>query len=359
MAMATPRVDQLLAGYADGDAISREARAFRAIVRGLGMPSDIFVAEGGIGPSVSRDCLPLTRYRAVPGDIAVYHYSIASPASDAFAASAARKIVRYHNITPAEYFEGYDDEVAVKLADGLSGLKAVAGEAEDVWAVSEFNAGQVRTLGIDSVRVVPLFFSPEGFRITPDADTVARYGGGPRNILFVGRMAPNKCVEDLILAFAWYHRCINAASRLILAGSERSCPRYYAMLRMLAGRLGLANVCFERFLTGAQLAGCYAAADVFVSTSRHEGYCLPLLEAMCYRTPVVARAVGGMPEAMHGAGVLFDDMQPCVLAGLIARVLNDQALRAEIIDSQARRLEELRQRDAAAECRGLIREITG
>ena len=355
--MRVQRVDQLLDGFAVGDAISREARCLRQVLRDLGFPSDIFAPAAHIEPAVSDDCLSLQRYVCGPRDTVVFHCSIESTASPVFAGTAARKVLRYHNITPGEFFDGYDDALAARLRRGREALGRLAACADAVWAVSEFNASEIRELGIGGVRVVPLLFTPAMAQVEADVAQLAKVGGNMRNILFVGRMVPNKCVEDLILAFAWYHRCIERRSRLVLVGSERSCPRYYAMLHLLAGRLELPNVCFEGFLTDAQLAACYASADVFVSASRHEGYCLPLVEAMCHDVPVIARATGGTPEAMSQAGVLYDEMRPRVLAELVHRVLHDRALRKDVTDSQARRVSELRERDLHAECRALVAEV--
>lgn len=352
--MTPRRVDQLLAGFADGDAISQEARKFRDMVRGMGAESEIFAPADRIGVGVADECRPIEAYNGTSQDVVVYHYSIASTASSFFLESPARKIMRYHNITPADLFDGFDDDVAAQLRGARSGLLDVASKADSVCAVSQFNASELKAVGVERVSVMPLFFSLEDFDVDPDLGTLGKFGGPLKNILFVGRMAPNKCVEELILAFAWFNRCIDPCSRLILVGSERSCPRYYAMLRMLVGRLGLANVCFEGFLSNAQLAACYKAADLFVCPSRHEGYCLPLVEAMYHGVPVIARDIGGMPEAMGGSGVMFKDAEPRVLAELIHRVITDDGLRREIIDSQARRIAEIKGRDISGECRSLL-----
>jgi len=178
-----------------------------------------------------------------------------------------------------------------------------------------------------------------------------------QNLLYVGRIAPNKQVEDLITAFAWYHRVINRQSRLIIVGSERSCPRYYLMLRMLANELELPNVCFERFASPRGLSAYYELADLFITASRHEGYCLPLVEAMHKRLPVIARNEGGMPEALGGGGVLYEDLAPGELAALIERVLTDAALKNQILAAQDQRMADLRNRDAAAELRTLLAHI--
>ena len=352
--MARQRVDQLLAGFADGDAISQEARFLQRTLRDLGIESGIYAPADRIAPDVRDLCRTHGEFDPRAADKVIYHYSIASSATDLFSSSPGRKIVRYHNITPAEFFAGFDDHVAEQLRDARAGLGSVAGEADVVWADSDYNAGEIRELGADHVIVVPLFFAIEEFAAEPDPDKLAKFAGPLKNILFMGRVAPNKCIEELIMAFAWYQKCINPYSRLILPGSERSCPRYFAMLRMLTERLDLPNVCFEGFVSNAGQSACYMSADVFVTTSRHEGYCLPLVEAMCQGVPVVARRTGGVPEAVGGAGVLFEDMAPRALAELIHRVASDDALREEVMRSQEKRVAEIRERDVSVECRDLL-----
>jgi L-malate glycosyltransferase len=177
------------------------------------------------------------------------------------------------------------------------------------------------------------------------------------NILFVGRMAPNKRVEHLLEAFAWYQRGFNPNSRLILVGSDRSCPRYYALLRMLALAWDLPNVCFERFASGAGLSAYYRCADLFVCASDHEGYCLPLVEAMHKGLPVMAKDTGGVPEALGGAGILYRDMNASELATLIHHVSADPALRGAVLDSQRRRMETLRARCVEAELKPLLKAL--
>jgi glycosyltransferase involved in cell wall biosynthesis len=352
--MIPSRLDQILAGFAEGDAISLEARRIRSVAQSLGMDSEIFVPANRVERGVVEQCRPLEAYSGRPGDAVLYHYSISSPATAVVARSPAQKLMRYHNITPAAFFDPYDASVAEQLRDARIGLRDAALAADCVWADSEYNAVEVRELGHRNVKVAPLFFNLDDFATPREEGFGARFGGPLKNILFVGRMAPNKCVEELILAFAWYNHAIEPASRLLLAGSESSCSRYYAFLRMLAARLELPNVCFEGYLSTARLAACYEAADLFVCTSRHEGYCLPLIEAMSHGVPVIARDIGGMPEAMGGAGMLFDDAEPRALAVLMHRALTDESLRGEMLGSQERHLAGLRVRDLKAELQSLL-----
>ena len=357
--MSARRIDQLLAGFADGDAISTEALCLQPLLKSAGFESDIFVDPERVAPSARSRCRPLAEYRGSAQDAVIYHYSISSPAQPVFLSSPARKVLMYHNITPASFFDGFDDAVAAPLRRAREDLPAAAKQAQAVWTVSAFNAAELTALGIANVRVFPLLFDPAPFDIAPDPQVLARYDYPMTNILTVGRLAPNKRIEDLIQAFAWYKTAINPLSRLIIVGSKRSAPAYYAMLRMLAGELDLSHVCFEDYASTAGLAALYGLASVFVSTSAHEGYCLPLVEAMHHRVPVLARDAGGMSEALSGAGVLFDDPSPLDLAELIHRTVSDEALRREILDSQARRIEDIRARKPASELAPLLRELLG
>lgn len=347
-------IHQILAGYADGDAISNEARALRQIFRSWGHNSEIYVDPVRVSAGLKTDCRSLADYVAGSSDIGLYHYGIASPATAVFRATAAKKIMVYHNITPAEYFTGFDDGVAAQLQAARAVLCETARCADAVWAVSGFNAAELTAAGLDGVKVFPLLLAAARPDILPDPQILAKFAGPLQNILFVGRIAPNKRIEDLILAFAWYHLKINPFSRLVIVGSPRSAPRYLTMLRMLVGDLDLPNVCFENFAASAGLAAYYRVADLCVSTSAHEGYCLPLVEAMDHGVPVIARAAGGTPEAMDGAGVLYDNLAPAELGALFNRVLTDAALRQEILTSQQRRIQRARARNLEAEVKALL-----
>lgn len=350
------RVDQLVAGFAEGDAISQDARRIQAALQSQGVTSEIFSPASRIAPAARNACREATDYRSGPDDVLVYHHSVRSSATRVFEEARARRIVRYHNITPGSFFRGYDDAMAAELDAARAELREVLGSADRVVAVSEYNARELRELGVAEVAVVPLFFQASDVSAQSDPAMLARFAPPLKNILFVGRMVPNKCVEELLLAFAWLNEALDGNTRLVLVGSDRSCPRYFAMLRMLAGRLELGNVCFERFLSGGQLSACYRSADLFVCASRHEGFCLPLIEAMHHDIPVLARQAGGMPEALAGAGVLFDDADPKALAVLIHRMLHTAKLRQQVLASQRDRMKQIRSRSVDDDCRALIEE---
>ena len=353
----SPRIDHIMAGFADGDAISHEARILRDVFRSWGFHSDIFADPNHVSPPLRQECLTLADYRPSPNDLAIHQYGIASPAAELFAGCQARKILLYQNITPPAFFMGYDNALAERLEHARAELAELALNVDAVWAASRYNASELEGMGVKNVKVMPLHFDPATVDVMPEPQTLKKFSGPLTNILFVGRIAPNKRVEDLIQAFAWYQKSINRYSRLILVGSNRSCPRYYAMLRMLAGELDLPNVCFEGFLNAHELAACYRKAHVYVCPSEHEGYCLPLIEAMHMGVPVVARQAGGMPEALGQAGVIYNNTTPRELAELINMLLEDAALRNEVLESQQHRLNEIRNRPVDHELRELLKDL--
>jgi glycosyltransferase involved in cell wall biosynthesis len=350
-------VHQLLAGFAAGDAISHEATAIRDLCRHHHISSEIFAPPDRIAPESKQECRPLEEYRQGPSDIAICHYSIASPVTEAFLSSPAKKAVIYHNITPAEFYRPFDATITEQLTQARAGLKDTVLRADAVWADSAFNASELRAMGVENVKVFPLLFTPAILDLPPDPAVLGRFATPMKNILFVGRLAPNKCIEDLITAFAWFNKRIEPQSRLLIVGSDRSTSAYFAMLKMYAGELELPNVCFQRFASPEGLSAYYNLAHLFVTTSRHEGYCLPLVEAMYKGVPAIARRTGGTPEAMGGAGVLYDGLKPEELAELFAFVLTDDAVRREILESQQKRIREILERPVWKEFSSLLSQF--
>ncbi len=342
------RVDQLLDGYVPGDAISREALALRDHVRRLGYESDIFAVPERIAPDGRADCHPLAQLASRQSDAVILHYAIASPAAEIWRCAGFRRLLLYHNITPAEWFRPYDTALAAQLEAGRRALPELLAAAHAVAAVSSFNAAELRALGAPSVRVLPLVSAASPCP-PPDPAFAARLGGDFTNILHVGRLAPNKCIEDLIEAFGWYSRGFNPRSRLIIAGSDCSCPRYAALLRMLIVEARADTVWMTGYLDDRQLSAAYASAALVVSVSRHEGFCAPLLDAARAGVPVLARAVGGIPEAVGAGAVLFDEVSPRELAALIHLATTDTSLRRAVAEGQRARLAELDRRDIGAE----------
>ena len=352
--MISTAIHQLVAGFALGDAISHEALAIRDICRDAGLASEIYAPKDRIASDAANTCHPLSDYQPQTSDTVIFHYSITSPATTAFQSSPGRKIVIYHNITPPEFFVPFDADVARQLTEARQELKSILTLADAVWADSAFNAAELNDLGFPNAKVFPLLFRADGLDIPADQAVLAKFAVPMKNILFVGRIAPNKCIEELITAFAWFHKNIEPQSRLLIVGSDRSAPTYYSMLKMYAAELGMDTVFFERFASPSGLSAYYQVADIFATTSRHEGYCLPLVEAMYKGIPVVSRQTGGTPEAMGDAGVLFEDLRAEELAELFGLLCFDAPFKQTVIESQQKRMKTLLNRNVKAEFLALL-----
>lgn len=337
------RVDQLLDGFVPADAISRDALALRQQLRQLGYQSDLFAVADRISPDGRADCRPLSELSTAHPDAAILHYAIASPAAEVWRRGTFRRLLLYHNITPAEWFRPYDCALAAQLDAGRRLLPELVAAAHSLAAVSSFNAHELQQMGAAAVRVLPLALTAIA-NVSPDPILTRRLGDGFTNILHVGRLVPNKCLEELIEAFTWYHRAFNPRSRLLIVGSDRACPRYGALLRMLIVEYQAETVWLTGYLDHQQLAAAYAAASLVVTVSRHEGFCAPLLDAARARVPVLARAIGGIPEAVGAGALLYDEASPRELAVLIHLATRDGALRDHILEGQRMHLAELERR---------------
>ncbi|HMP89830.1 MAG TPA: glycosyltransferase [Kiritimatiellia bacterium] len=351
------RIDQLLAGFADGDAISHEALQIRNVLRQQGHASDIYADRKHTSPSMIEECLDAKTLK--PGDVLIHHYSIGSPVLDQFAGAESKKVLIYHNITPAHYFRPYETRITrqLELARGI--LPGIAAGVDSVWADSEYNAAELRQMKVENVKVFPLLFDAASGSEPDDPVALSRLAGPLKTILSVGRIIPNKRLDVLLKAFFYYVKVINPYARLVIIGSPRSCPRYFDLLQMMTMDLDIPNVCFEGFAAPGSIATYYRHADLFVSASDHEGYCLPLVEAMHFNVPVLAHRIGGMPEAMDGAGVLYENADPAQIALLMDMILKRDDIRQNILSSQAERIQRIRERKVDEELKILLADLIG
>jgi glycosyltransferase involved in cell wall biosynthesis len=350
-------IHQLVAGFASGDAISNEAQVLRGIFREWGHSSDIFCAGNGVHPEMRHETRDMrTLAGAVqPEDIVILHLSIGCDANELFPALPGRKVVLYHNVTPAHFFQTFNTQTATLLEKGRRQTAHLAGCAELNMADSRFNADELEAAGYRDVKVLPLLIEFKHLKNDVDRRVVRACRDGRTNILFVGRGAPNKKIEDVIRAFHCYHTCVNPASRLIHVGSYNGTERYYYLLRAMVRDLKLdGDVVFTKSALQPQLNAYYSAADLFLCMSEHEGFCIPILESMHHDVPVMAYAAAALPETMDGAGILFYEKQYDAIAEMMGRMTKDRALRQAVIEGQRQRLQRYHHRDLAAELRRLL-----
>ncbi len=352
-------VHQFTAGFVRGDAISNCACALRDLFRSWGWCSEIYSEAARIHPDYRTEVrdAALARQECGPEDLVLLHLSIGSAVNQLFRELAGPKIILYHNVTPAEYFARVQPETAAHLRRGREEVKALAGVADLNLAASRFNAQELERMGYPKVRVMPLYFGSARLTGSADRGVIRRYRDGKRNVLFVGRCAPNKKIENLLTAFAYFQKAVEPASRLILLGSWIGLERYYHLLLAQAAELELRDVVFTGPVPAPHLHAAYRAADLFLCLSEHEGFCIPLLEAMAHDVPVIARAAAAVPETLDGAGVLVEGDDYAALAELMGRVVRRGPLREAILSAQRARLARYFARDLASEWRGLLEPL--
>jgi glycosyltransferase involved in cell wall biosynthesis len=342
-------IHQFVAGFSNGDAISNEARVLRDCFRRWGFASEIFCETKRILPELRKDAHDVSHYTPAPSDVVLLHLSIGSPLNEVFRTLPYRKALLYHNVTPPEYYRVINPQTADQLTRGREQVKALANVAQINMADSRYNAEELEAFGYRDVHVLPLVLDLDKLVSSPDRRVTRRFKDGKTNILFVGRCVANKCIEDLLAALAVYTQTVDRGARLIHVGSYAGSEPYYAFLLARCRELGIDEVHFVGSVTQSQLNAYYGLADIFLSMSEHEGFCIPLIEAMVHDVPVVAHAATAVPETLDGAGVLFHGKDFGLVAETIGRVASDETLRAAIIRGQQERLARYRKRDLESE----------
>jgi glycosyltransferase involved in cell wall biosynthesis len=174
------------------------------------------------------------------------------------------------------------------------------------------------------------------------------------NILFVGRVIPNKKIDDLIRFFHAYHTMFNRRSRLLIVGAHSGFERYLASLHQLRAALDLDHVHFLGHVSDEELVAFYEIGDLFLCASEHEGFCVPLVESFYMGIPVLAHAATAVPSTMDGAGVLYDDKTPAHVALLMDTIISDHALQEAIVTAQLAAVDRLVSKDFGATLLGLV-----
>jgi glycosyltransferase involved in cell wall biosynthesis len=341
------QVHQLLAALSYGDAVSNDALSLQGHLRAAGFASDIYAEHAH--PRMTEACRPLWDYEHVSGPqtVCLYHFAIASAASRCIMDAPDRVVLRYHNITPARFFAPYMPHLARQVDEGRRQLALFAPRAELALGDSEFNRRELEKAGYRNTGVLPIFFEVPKAVSAPPPVIRRLFDDGRTNVLFVGRVICNKRIEDLLRVFAVYKRYLDPRSRLIVVGDTWGYEAYFLPLERMARELALPEVVFTGQVEDAELPAFYEAADVFLCLSEHEGFCVPLLEAMSHGVPVLAYDAGAVAETLRGGGVLLKDKRPEVVAELVHQVVTDEALRAAVLATQERTLREIQAMDYA------------
>jgi glycosyltransferase involved in cell wall biosynthesis len=338
------RISQVLVGAGPGDAVTGAALSIQALLEAGGQPSEIYGWH--IDPRLADRVRPLPSFprgEVDPGDdLVVLHVSIGQPeVSSWLRQGRERLVVCYHNISPSAAFVDPDPTFAGLLDLGRRDLVELRERTELALADSAYNAAELVALGYRDVRVSPLVYDPRRLtEVVPHPPTVNHLQeaiDGPI-VLAVGQLLPHKRPDWLIQAFFALSTYLVPEASLILAGAHRL-PRYTAAIRVFLRELNLGRVWLTGHVSDEELAAFYRHADVFVTASEHEGFCAPLLEAMAFDVPVLARDFAAVGETLGNGGLLLAaDDPPEVMAEALATLIETPATSRALAARGRRRL---------------------
>ncbi|WDM21583.1 glycosyltransferase [Paenibacillus polymyxa] len=328
-------INQLLPTISYGDAVSNSAVNIMKILHDMGIESSIYAQN--IHPKMGKYA---KHYKECPKkDPLIYHLSTGSEVVSELLTVRAKKIVYYHNITPPHFFNGYSGVSRMLCEQGRNQLRELSDQFTFSLAASEYNRLELEQNGYKNTQVMPIIINYEDYDQAPD-NTVLNdtLQDGWVNLIFVGRIAPNKKQEDVIKTFFYYKKYINQKSRLFLVGSYQGMERYYEELLRLIKTLGLSDVHITGHLPFNQIIAYYKSADLFLSMSEHEGFGVPFVEAMKFDLPIIAFKSSAVGETISNAGLLTLDKDYILTAELIDYVLRDTHIQQRLKFNRAERL---------------------
>lgn len=361
----TRRVDQWVPALHRGDAIGDSTLLMRDALRSWGYVSDIYTYNHDAGLSA----VIFDQWReGASSDIVIFHYPMGSPMNDAFAKLGSIRILLYHNITPPHFFRAWDKEIHKILSNGIAGLDALAPVTTLGIGDSEFNRTELERRGFSNTAVLPIAIDFAHYRGVGNAALRKSYADARTNILFVGRIAPNKRHDNLLRVLAYYKRNISSAVRLLAVGKL---PRretghgvtveahYLDALTRLYSELGLEprDVVFTGEVTHDELLAYYEASHVFVSMSEHEGFGVPLVEAMLKRIPIVACRGTAVGETLGDAGLQFDAPDIAEIAEASALLAQAGPAREAVLRGQDKRVQDFATDKTLAKLRDLVGRV--
>jgi glycosyltransferase involved in cell wall biosynthesis len=342
-------VHQLVHTLSYGDAISSEVLALQRAIREGGGESEIFSLH--THPELQGSARHYSEFPIGFHGEVILHYSLGSPLNPLYREmkSASRSII-YHNLTPSSWFEGINPRIVENIRSGEEELPELLALSDRVIADSTFNAGELQRYGVNAT-VLPLPIDPSRWSHEANqgiADIIAS-SPGP-HLMHVGRFAPNKCIEDIVRSFYFFHHYIEPTSRLWLVGIDIDTELYAFSIRHLVEQLGLREaVEFPGCLADSELRALYEGADLYLCMSEHEGFCLPVIEAMHFGLPVVAYSSSALPETVGDGGVLVKSKQPAHLAALYEEILQSPSMKAGLVEAGRTRVRELSSFETFAE----------
>lgn len=350
-------IHQFLPSFSTWDAIGNETRLMRDELRSMGFDSEIYCEHRH--HSLRREAIQVhgSKMRDLGRNILIFHFSVATSALLRMASSKSAICLRYHNVTPEWFFDPVKDAAAHAVCKlGRRQLPMAASIARWGLCDSEFNAADLRASQMTDVKVMPLLRDYDLIANLKPDESLMRVlkpeSNQAKTVLFVGRLAPNKRQEDLIELIKVYKDCIDKNIRLILVGSAYSLAYDHA-LKQFARDLGLVvasgkpqpnssfDVLFADGVADAELATYYRASDAFICASEHEGFCVPVVEAMRFGLPILAHDSTAVKETIGGSGLVLDKFNKESFVRGLEKILTDDGFKNSLIQERAKRLSSL------------------
>ncbi|WP_181438615.1 glycosyltransferase [Paenibacillus sambharensis] len=326
-------INQLLPTLSYGDAVSNSAVNMMKVLRSMGLKSNIYAQN--IHPKMTKyaqhaDSCP----KNYP---VIYHHSTGSELSYTIPNFTNTKVLVYHNVTPPSFFAGYSGTMQRLCQEGRDQLTFLSEHMDVSIAVSEYNRSELLELGYKNTFISPIIVNYEDYAEEPDQKLLKSLQDSPesKNILFVGRIAPNKKQEDVIKSFYYYHKYINSNSKLTLVGSYGGMERYYSELVHLIEHLQLQDhVVITGHIPFTKILAYYKGSDLFLCMSEHEGFCVPIVEAMYFQLPIIAYKSSAIPDTLGNGGFLTTSKDYKSNAELMHILLAEQELQDKLLANQ-------------------------
>lgn len=336
------RIIQIVPSLSYGDAIGNNILAIDKMLKQAGYHAEVYAEyiDDRLPNKIARKISRLTNLEK--DDVVIYHFSIGAQMTYLFADLKCKKVVLYHNITPKVFFERYSFDSWKMCQDGEKQRKFLADKVDYCLAVSEYNRKDLLDDGFRCrIDVLPILINFNDYEKKPNDEILEKYNDGYVNILFTGRISPNKCQQDVINTFYHYKKYYNQKARLFIVGNDAGMEKYSKELMSYVEKLNLVeDVVFTGHVKFDEILAYYKIADLFLCMSEHEGFCVPLAEAMYFDVPIVAYDSSAIAETLGEGGYLLKNKNPLEAAGVINYILENNDVRDEIINRQRDRLED-------------------
>lgn len=352
-------INQITATMSIGDAISNEILAIKKILDKMGVENKIYAEN--IHPKLKKYVNNYKDYKGNKDHILINHFGIGSSVNDYIMNLKNEiKIIRYHNITPHTFFEGYNLVTSRLCNLGREQLKRSKDIYTHALAVSQYNKEELADIGYKNIEVMPIIIALDDYKKKPNRKILEKVDKNIKNIVFVGRVSPNKRQEDIIKSYYYYYKYFNKNSRLFIVGNYEGMEHYYKQLNDMVNKLGLdKQVCFTGHIKFEEILGYYSIADLFLCMSEHEGFCVPLVESMFFKVPILAYDSSAIADTLNGSSVLVKQKNYKYIAGMMDYILNNDDLKCKIVKKQLSRLEQLKPERIELEMKKYLEKILG